>query len=482
VFDDQLNPTPILVTEIPSKENGGISEDDTTITLTLRDDIVWSDDTPITSADFVFTYEMAMDPNNTVASQYPYDQLESIEAPDERTVVLSFADPFAPWLSAGFFFGVLPEHVLAPVFEAEGTIDNAEWNRAPTVGCGPFVFDEWESGSFARFVASDNYWAGRPNIDEVFFQFVPDDAAQIAALVSGEADLGTFFSYSDIPTLQEAGIEIVTVQSGYNEGIFFYQGEDGHPGVKELAVRQAIAYATDRYSITEDLLLGLTEPATTYWHNTAANDPSLEPFPYDPDEARRLLDEAGWVDSNSDGTRDKDGVELVLAYGTTTREIRQDTQAVLQQNLAEVGIGVELFNADFDTFFSSYGAGGPAASGEYDMYEFSNVANFPDPDTAEWLCSEMPSDEYPDGVNWQQVCDEDLQDLFIQQATTVDPAARQEIFHQITRYIFDQVYWLGLWYDPDTFGISGRLQNVRFSGSDPFFNIREWDIEEAEAE
>ena len=97
---------------------------------------------------------------------------------------------------------IIPKHILQPVFDAEGTLDTAEWNKAPTVGCGPFVFEEWQSGSFARFVANENYWLGRPKLDELFFQFVPDDASQIAALVAGDGDIGTFFAYSDVPTAE----------------------------------------------------------------------------------------------------------------------------------------------------------------------------------------------------------------------------------------------------------------------------------------
>ena len=475
-FDDQNNPHPVLVKEMPSEENGGISPDGRVITLKLRDDIVWSDGTPITSEDFVFTYEMTMNPKNTVASTFPYDKLEKVEAPDPKTVVMTFKEPFAAW-QATLWHGLLPAHVLRPVFEKEGTIDNAEWNRAPTVGCGPFVFKEWESGSFIRFVANKKYWLGRPKIDEIFIRIVPDDASQVAALKAGDADLGTFIAYSDIPTLEQAGVQMVKVFSGYNEGWYFYlHPEKGHPALKDVRVRQAIALAFDRFSICKDLLLGLTKPPATYWANTPWQDPTLEPWPYDPERARQLLDEAGWKDTNGDGVRDKDGVELVLTLGTTTREIRRDVQAVAQQQLAQVGIKLELANADSDIFFGSYGEGGPCATGQYDIFEYSTVTNYPDPETADWLCSEIPSDENPSGVNWQAVCDEELDSLFQLQATQVDPAERQQTFHKITRLIYEKVYWLGVWEDPDIWAVGPRLKNVRLSGATPFFNIVEWDL------
>ncbi len=479
-FDDENNPRPVLVTEMPSQDNGGISADGTVITLRLRDDIVWSDGEPITSEDFAFTYEMTVNPANAVASVSPYDLISSLETPDERTVVMTFSEPYAAWM-ATLWHGLLPAHILRPVFEEEGTLDNAAWNREPTVSCGPFNFAEWESGSFARFVANDKYWLGRPNIDEIFFRFVPDDASQVAALQAGEGDLGTFISYSDIPTLEAAGVEMINVFSGYNEGIYFRLDDLGHPALQDVRVRQAIALATDRASLCEDLLLGLTQPAATYWDNTPWVDPTIPgPWPYDPARANALLDEAGWIDTNGDGTRDKDGVELVLDYGTTTREIRRDVQAVLQQQLAAVGIGTNLLNADADLYFSGYGQGGPCATGQYDMFEYSTVVNYPDPSTPEWLCDQIPTDANPEGTNWMAYCDEQLDALFRAERTQVDFEARQQIFYQITRYIYDNVLWLGLWWDPDIWAVGPRLQNVRISGVTPFFNIIEWDLAETQ--
>ena len=475
-FDDQNAAYPVLVKEMPSAENGGISADGKTITLKLRDDLVWSDGTPLTSADFAFTYQMTVDPKNAVASTYPYDQLEALETPDPQTVVMKFTEPFAPWQGT-FWKGIVPAHILQPVYDKDGTLDNAEWNRNPTVGCGPFVFKEWESGSFARFVASDNYWLGRPKIDEIFVRFVPDDASQVAALKAGDGDLGTFIAYSDIPTLEEAGVNMVNVFSGYNEGLYFnLDPEKGHPALQDANVRKAIALAFDRAAVCKDLLLDLTKPAATDWDNTPWVDPSIEPYPYDPEQAKTLLDAAGWIDSNGDGVRDKDGVEFVIDYGTTTREIRKDTQAVFQQAMQAVGIKVNLLNYDSDLFFAGYADGGPAAKGDLDIFEYSSTVNFPDPDISEWRCDQIPTDEAPDGTNWQAVCDEELDALFKEQTSQVDFGQRQQTLYKITKLIYDKVYWLGYWWDPDIWAVGPRLQNVKISGATPFYNIVEWDL------
>ncbi len=479
-FDDQNTPFPRLVTEVPSIENGGVSEDGLVITMHLRDDIVWSDGTPITSDDFLFTYDMIMDEANVVSSLYPYDYITSVEAPDERTVVTTFGEPFAPWLSL-LWHGVLPKHVLEPVYQAEGSIQEAEWNLAPTVGCGPFSFVEWESGSFIHFVKNENYWLGQPNIDEIYLQFVPDDASQTAALVAGDADLGTFPPLPDVPVLEAGGVEVMVQSSGYAEGLFFNFREMASPGARDLNVRRAVAMAIDREAIVNDLLLGLTHVPETLWDPLAAYgyvSPDIEPWPYDPEAAKALLEEAGWTDTDGDGYRENAaGEKLTLIHGTTIREIRQDNQAVLQQQLKQVGIDLQLVSQDADIFFGDYSSGAPCAVGDVDIMEWSDTTAFPDPDHYYWLCSELPTEDNPWGANYFG-CDETLDALFKEQLTLTDPEERAAVIREITQYMHDQVYWYGLWDDPDYWILGPRLTNVSFSGVTPFYSIMEWDVTE----
>ena len=475
-FDEKNAPVPNLVKEMPSLANGGLSADGKTITLKLREGLAWSDGVPLTSDDFLFTYQMYMDPKNTVASQNPYDKMVSVANPDLTTVVITFKDPYSAWVGS-LYKGLLPKHVLQSVFDSKGTINDADWNRNPTVGCGPYMLEKWESGSYASFVTNPKYWDAKPKINKIFIRFVPDDASQIAALTNGEGDLGTFIAYPDIATLEKAGIQVFKAYSGYNEGLYFNMGPKANPAMLDVNVRQAIAYAINRPSIVKDLLLGKTDVSATDWDNTPYADPSLKPYPFDPAKAKSLLDSAGWV-PGPDGIRAKGGVKLSLKYGATTREIRKDTQAVVQQNLKDVGIQVELLNADSDTYFSGFDKNGPAATGQYDIFEYSSVpSGFPDPDAVEWLCSEIPSNESPSGTNWSFMCDKELDALFLLQATqTGDAAARQKTFYQITKTIYDKVYWLGYWQDPDQWAISSKLTGVKISGVTPFFNITEWDL------
>ena len=484
-FNENSDPFPKLVTEIPSVENGGISADGKTITMNLRSDVKWSDGTSLTSQDFKFTQEMYVSPNNAVASAYPYDMIETIETPDAQTLVIHFYDPYAPWLAL-LWHGILPAHVLQPVFDAEGTIDNAEWNLAPTVGLGPYVFNKWESGSYANFVKNENYWGNPAKIDEIFFRFVPDQAAQVASLQAGDADIGYWFDFNDAQKLKDAGFTVVVVPNGYNEGMFFlvnntdseYNGETiGHPAMLDVRIRQAFAMAIDRESLNQNLNLGYTTVPASFWDSFPFyNDPPIVDYPYDPEAAKALLDEAGWVDSNGDGTRDKDGVELVLRYGTTNMEKRQKAQVVIQEDLLEVGIGTDLSSMESDLFFAGYSDGGPCSTGQVDIQEWSDAPLFPDPDVYYWLCSEIPTDEYPAGTNSFFLCDEELDALIQLQSQQVILDERQETISKINQIFHDQVYWLGLWQDPDDWAVGSRLQNVKFSPVNPLFNIAEWTI------
>jgi peptide/nickel transport system substrate-binding protein len=475
-YDDTNNVYPLLVTEIPSMENGGISEDGLTITLNLRDDIVWSDGAPLTSADFVFTYDMIMNPGNSVASQYPYDHLTGVEAPDDRTVVMTFSEPFAPW-QATFWTGLIPKHVLEPVFAADGSIDEAEWNMAPTVGCGPFVLAEWESGSYLRFVKNENYWLGEPILDEVYFQIVPDDNSQTAACISGDVDLGYWPPIEQIPLLEAAGLEVITQPCGWYEGWFLNFGNNPSLPMEDVRVRQAIAMALDREAIAQDLMLGLVSPNETFWEALPSYvSPDIVRWEYDPEAAKALLEEAGWTDTDGDGIReDAAGNDLVLTHGTTTRQIRQEVQAVAQQMLLEVGIDLQTFAYDADLFFASYSDGGPAAMGELDIIEKSDAPYFPDPAYDGWLCSQLASEENPYGLN-PVGCDEALDELFVRQTQTVDPQERAQIFQEITQRMHDQAYYIGMWEDPDIWIVGKRLIVKGLGGITPFYDMMEWDV------
>ncbi len=490
-FDDLGNVSLELAAEFPTIENGLISEDGLIITIPLRQDVVWTDGTPVTAHDKVFTYEMIMDEGNAVQSRYPYDTfVESVTALDDYTVEIVMSEPYVGW-AVGFDVNFLPQHILGPVFEADGTIDNADWNRDQSVTNGPYKLKEWVAASHLILEANDDYWRGRPNLDELFIRIVPDDEAQMAAIKAGDTDIGVYLTAADQPDIEELPeVELVGGSSGYVESWFFNliseelaaenDLEPGHVALQDKMVRRAIVMGFDRQGLIDNLFYGLYRIPAVFWYDSPYEDTSIEPWPFDPEGAMALLDEAGWTDTNGDGTRDKDGVELVIQYSTTAgNELRESTGLVFQQSMAEIGIGIEILNYSYDVIWNAYGDEGPIALGQYDITEWSDLpADFPDPNTYYWLCEEIPSADYPAGGNWYGVCIEELDDLFTQQAVTVDQDARIELFHQIQNIFHEEMFWMGVRTDPDFWSLNNRLENVRFSGIDPFWNVYEWDVAE----
>jgi peptide/nickel transport system substrate-binding protein len=491
-FDDSQNANLELAAEFPTMENGLISEDGLTITIPLREDVVWTDGTPVTAHDYVFTYEMTMADGNAVQTRSPFDPfVESVTALDDYTVEIVMNEPYVAW-AAGFDASrdFLPRHILEPVFEAEGTIDNADWNRNPTVTNGPYKLAEWAAASHLIFEANDDYWRGRPKIDQIFIRIVPDDEAQMAAIKAGDTDIGVFMTAADKPDIDELpDVELIASGGGgWVESWFFNliseemgaenELEPGHVGLQDKRVRQAIVMGFDREELIDSLFYGLYRIPAVFWWDTPFEDTSIEPWPYDPEAAMALLDEAGWVDTNGDGTRDKDGVELVIQYSTTAgNELRESTGLVFQQSMAEIGVGVEILNYSYDVIWNAYGDEGPAALGQYDITEWSTIADdFPDPNTFGWLCAEIPSPDNPAGGNWQGVCMEDLDALFVEQAVTVDLDARIELYKEIESIMHDEMFWMGVRTDPDFWALNNRVQNVKFAGLESFWNVYEWDI------
>jgi peptide/nickel transport system substrate-binding protein len=481
-WNDANEPRPEIATEVPSLANGGLSSDGLTLTYHLRPDVKWSDGQPLTADDYVFTYRMLMSDQNTVQTRDPYDKyVASVEAPQPHTLVIRFRRPFAAWQSRIFGSsngGAIPKHILEPVFGRDGTLDRAEWNRQPTVGYGPFQFQNWETGSYLQFVAGSTYWRGAPRLERLFIRIVPNDTSQLATLKTGDTDIGVFLSWSDVPELQQLdAFNVVQVSSGYKESWFFnLSPERGHPALQDERVRRALVMAVNREAISKDLLSGLTRPAQTFWDHSSFGVPAAPLIAYDPAGAAQLLDAAGWQ-RGADGQRSKDGRPLVLRYVTTSRDIRRHTQVIVQQMLQEVGIGVVLQDYPSDVFFGSYSDGGPVATGQYDIAQWTAAPDaFPDPDTAQWLCAEIPSDQRPVGSNWTYLCDATLDRLFRQQASTIDITLRHELLRRIIVRLTEQVYWVSLWDDPDLFAIKKRLKHVRLSGVAPYWNCYEWEV------
>ncbi len=481
-IDDQGQYHPELAEEVPTVENGGISADGLTITIKLRKDANWSDGTPVTADDAVFTYNMTMDPKNTVYSAYPFDTyVESMTAVDPKTLQIKLNGPYADW-STSMFTGisrVIPKHILQPVFDKDGTLDNADWNRTADVVNGPYLLKEFVSDDHLTFEANPNYWRGRPKIDTMFIRVFADRQSQLAALQSGESDIGSYIVGSEIPELEKAGnFQIMSSPNGYI--VTIYMNTDpatAHPAMTDPNVRRALAMAIDRQLIIDKIYNGIYTIPATYWDDTVYDNPDLQPYPYDPEGAKKLLDDAGWK-VGADGVREKDGKKLELRYVYISGDDTTDTMIVtFQQMLSDVGVKIDIMPNTEEVLWASYGDNGELAHGNYDLTQWSDgMWYFPSPSTSYFLCAERPTTDYPTGYNWFGICDQSLEDLFSVADVEMDPQKRMDDYHQIGKIMYDKTYIIPVRSDPDVWAVSDRLTNVKFSGVDPLMFVYEWDV------
>mgnify|MGYP000135481965 CR=1 FL=1 len=195
--------------------------------------------------------------------------------------------------------------------------------------------------------------------------------------------------------------------------------------------------------MADGLAAGAEIPVTWFFPQWQPDD--LKVYDYNPDMANQLLDEAGWVDSNGDGTRDKDGLELILRFYTTTRQQRIDYQVLIQEYLTAVGIGTQLFPVPPGPLFAPFNQRGILLSYDYDIAQFGFTASPITPNSADgFACDQVASQEIPSGNNNPGWCNEEFDRLDALVNSTVDPAERLQYHYEVERIFNDAMFYIGL--------------------------------------
>lgn len=470
---------PIMVSEIPSFENGLVTENEegnTVVTYTLNEGMSWSDGEPVTSADCAFWHEIMMDPTKGTIQRALYPEVvESLEVVDELTFVLTYNRPFPDFLTAATATCGYPSHILAPWVEENGTIDTAPYFRGEnTVGYGPYVLSDWVIGSTMTFTRNpfwgENDFEQAPAIDRVILSFITDTAQMQNAFEVGQIDLAFNFGDAFVPGYQAvANAEVFSTPGVFGDAIWVNVGNGGHPAFDDPGVIDAIIHAIDRATLAEELVgPGVSVPKSWYAEQFWPEDlPLIE---YDPERAVELLEEAGWVDTTGNGIRDKVVVEgqapvqLVLRFYTTDSQIRRDYQVFIQEYLAEVGIGTQIFSVPATIMFAPYAERGITRSGTFDLalFALSTGPLSPFANVNTWFgCGQTPSPEnMGQGNNGWGFCDPEFDRLDLLVGETVDPEERLEFAWEAQRRLFEGRFWHGLYLRPTWYAVNGAEWDV----------------------
>ncbi|MEY8142700.1 peptide ABC transporter substrate-binding protein [Falsihalocynthiibacter sp. CO-5D18] len=441
---------PWLAESVPTVENGGVSEDLTTITWKLKTGLLWSDGTPLTSEDVKFSWEYCTAEGGGCAQSEKYNNVASVDTPDDLTVVVTFGIskpfPYGPFVGAQA--PIIQKAQFADCLGAKAP-ECTDANFSP-IGTGPFMVSEFRPNDVVSLVANPNYRdpakpafatatlkgggdataAGRAVLETGEFdyawnlQLAPEVLEAMAAKGKGEI-------ISGFGTLVE---RIMVNQTDVNPDLGDERGTIAHPHpfLTDINVRKALSMAIDRALLTE-IGYGAAGrptcnvlPAPAIYASTA-NDACLV---QDIAGANEILEAAGWV-KGADGVRAKDGVRLSMLFQSSTNAVRQDFQALIKQWWEEIGVETELRNIDASVFFGG-DPGSPDTFQKFfaDVEMYANNFDGTDPESymANWECKQAPQPENQwQGNNMQRFCSEEYDALVAKMATTGDIEDRAEM-------------------------------------------------------
>jgi peptide/nickel transport system substrate-binding protein len=470
-FDDHGEPIPDAATMVPTRENGGISADGKTIVYHLRNGVRFSDGTPLTAADVVFTWQQVMNARNNVPFHFPYDRAVSVTAKDARTVVVKLRAPFAPFVSNFFRCGVqgaiLPKHLL----DGKPDLNHDPYDVKP-VGSGPYMIERYDTNSTIEMVPNPYWFGGKPGLRRVTYRIIPSENTLLVSLRTHEIDF--YFAapeqqYRELRALP--GVAVNAAPSSQFEMVAF---NGGRAPLSDPNVRRAAAMAIDWKGLARKIYLDVDLPDwgdvfPRSWAYTAQPDPT----PFDQRKARALLDGAGWR-AGPDGMRTKDGKRLELEIVTVAGAItRQNAEVVIQQQLRAIGIDVQVHNAPANMLFAPLGAGGLLASGKFDLGIYAWTKN-PDPDD-----SQTAGPEYlpPHGANYSRIADRALGELEQRANATYDRAQRKRLYAQVERRLGEVLPYHTMVWRANVNAWNDDLRGVKPAQSvSDFWNVGSWTL------
>ena len=495
-FNNKGKLRPFLAAETPSLANGGVAKDGKSVTWKLKQNIKWSDGTPFTAADVVFTYEYISNPKVGTFTSGTYEVVESVEAIDDYTVKVNFKNPNPAWflVFVGQQGAILPKHIYDKYSGANAR--EAPANLKP-VGTGPYRVVEFKPGDIVVYEPNPYFREKEIGFKRIELKGGGDaTSAARAVLQTGDADYAYNLQVEVrvLKQLEAAGKgKVVSSLGAYMERIIINHSDpnrataDGerssvkfrHPFFWDRRVRQAFSLAVDRDTIAQQLY-GVTG-------KTTANILVVPPPYYSPNtsyefnlkKAAALLDEAGWKDTNGNGIRDKNGKEMQVVFQTSVNPLRQKTQEIIKQDLQKIGVRVELKSIDAGVFFSSDPANNDTTEHfSADLQMFSRQSSSPDPSSymKVYTCQEIPQKANNwTGNNTSRYCNRDYDNFWKKASAELEPEKRRQMFIQMNDLLVDDVVVIPLVHRANVIGISNSLQGIDMTPWDTrTWNIMDW--------
>jgi peptide/nickel transport system substrate-binding protein len=431
IRDEHLNVQPGLAErwEIP---------DPLTYVFHLHRGVTFHDGRALTSRDAKWTLDSLLEGKIRSTKSAAYRFVDHIDTPDDLTVVFHLKEPNSTllWNLSEGASGIVPY----------GTLD--EITRQP-IGTGPFKFVSAEQDKDIILARNDNYWGAKARLARIRFTIVPDATTRALELRKGSADAAINALSADtvVALEREPNLQIERAPGT----VLSYLAFNLHDSVlKDVRVRQAIAYAVDRSPLLQYIWRGFAQPAQSILPKQSwAYEQAVTFYPHDPEKARQMLDAAGYPAHN--------GIRFHLTMKTSTEESTRLMAAVWQQQLREVGIALDIRTFEFATFFAD------VTSGAFQLYSLRWIGGNEDPDIFEYA---FHSNRFPPkGANRGFYSNLRVDSLIDQARREIDQNTRKKLYDEVQEILARDVPYINLWYFDNVLVHTRRIHNATLNPS-----------------
>jgi len=406
-------------------EKWQVSDDQKTITFTLKPNLKWADGKPLTSADVLFTWQLVTDEKTRSPYASDYQLVKKAEAPDPQTFQITYEQAYAPALDSWSGLQILPMHLLK-----DQDIHTTAFARKP-IGSSYYQLENWTNGENIKLSRNPSSVLGQAKIDNLITRIIPDNSAQFLELMADNIDsMGLDpIKYSRIiPARPELNAKLNLYKELGNS--YTYMGFNlKHKPFDDVRVRKAINYAIDKQEIIDGVYLGLgINIASPYKPGTRWSNSALSPYPYDPAKAKALLKEAGFMDTNGDGILERDGKPFRFEILTNQNKEREKSAVLIQRRLKEVGIEVNIRAIEWASFISRF-----IKTGDFDVVVLGWGLGL-DPDQYNiWHSSQQA----PGQFNFIGYHNTEVDRLLEQGRTELNPDKRMKIYHEFSKTLLE---------------------------------------------
>jgi peptide/nickel transport system substrate-binding protein len=437
------------------------------IIFDLHENIRWHDGMAFTADDVLFTYEKLIDPDVRTPYGGDFKKIKSIEALGPYRIKVVYKEPFSPALSSWGMY-IMPKHILE-----DEDLNTTKYSRYP-IGTGPYKFKRWVSGQRIDLQVNDDYFKGRPYINQYIYRIIPDSSTMFLELQAEGVD-----SMGLSPLQYKRQTENAFFKSHYNRfrypsfGYTYLGYNLLNDKFKDKRVRQALNMAVNKQELIDGVLMGLGSICTgPFVPESWAFNENVKPDDYDPEEAKRLFAEAGWSDTDADKVLDKKGIDfeftILINQGN---DLRRYAAEMIQHQLSRVGVKVKIQVMEWSVLLT----------------EFINKKRFEavlmgwglsrDPDCYDiWHSSKTREGEF----NFISYKDKEIDRLLEEGRRIFDKGLRAQIYRKIHSILYNEQPCMFLWVADNLPIVHKRFKNIKPAPAGIGYNFTQWYVPEGQ--